>query len=162
MENIQNGDIKRKLSEDIHATNPSKMPPAITDYIVPTLLVNDLVYYSQMPLIETGTATNATSTTIFTTNSSYETYITSFTLGLIKDVTATSTASALTAVIGGVTKTLISIPGITLTIQNSIISASLPTPLRIDRSSIVAVTNTTATGNVTATASVRGFLRVLN
>lgn len=156
---IQNGDLRRKISEDIRATNPGLISNLLTDYNVPVLLINDDVYYSQESFCEHTTAVNDASEVIMTTNSIKDTYLTSVTLGVIKDVTSDSTLSAITAVINGVTKTLISIPGITLTVQSEVVSASFSVPLKIDRSTAITLTATTATGNIKNSASVAGFLR---
>lgn len=159
---IQNGDIRRKISEDIRATNPSLISNLLTDYIVPMMLVNDDVYYAQESFSEHTTVANDSSEVIMTTDSIKDTYIVNVTLGVIKDATATSTLSAITAVIGGVTKTLISIPGITLTAQSETVSASFSPPVKVDRSSAITMTATTATGNFRNAGSVQGFLRVKN
>lgn len=159
---IQNGDIRRKISEDIRATNPSLISNLLTDYIVPQLQVNDDVFYAQESFCESVTASNDSSEAIMTTDSIKETYITSATLGVIKDVTATSTLSAITVVINGQTKRLLAIPGITLTVQSEIVSASFSPPVKVDRSSSVLLTATTATGNFQNVGCVSGFLRVKN
>lgn len=159
---IQNGDMRRKLSEDIRATNPALLSQLLTDYNVPTILINDDVYYADESFSEHTTATNDSSEVIMTTDSVKDTYISSVTLGVIKDTTATSTLSAITCVIRGVTKTLVSIPGITLTAQSEMVSASFSPPIKVDRSSAITMTATTATGNIKNSGSVSGFLRVRN
>jgi len=159
---IQSGEIRRKISEDINATNPGLITDLLTDYVVPMLLINDNVYYGEEVFSNSATATNATSATILTTDSVKTTYLTGLTLSVIKDVTATSLASAITVVINGATRTIASIVGLTLTVQNQTIALSFPIPLKVDRSSIIAVTNSTATGNVTSVGCVTGFLRRKN
>ena len=158
MVEIQRGEIKTKISDELGFGSPAKSPTMASDYLVPVLLINDDLYY-QPAISETGTATNSTSTTVLTTDSYYETYLTGITLGLIKDVTATSTLSTVKAVIGGATKTLVAIPSLTATVQSEVVNVDFPRPIKVDRSTIIAVTNSTATGNVTARAVVRGFLR---
>lgn len=162
METIFNGDLKSKLSADIGATNPAKMPPAITDYVVPMILVNDPVYYAKESFSETATASNSTSATIFTSDAVKDTYLNSVSLTLIKDATATSLSSTITAVINGATKTLAIIPSFTLTAQTLAISVTFNVPIKIDRSTAVNVTNSTNVGNVKASGCVSGFLRVRN
>lgn len=159
MEEIQNGDIKRKLSEDIHATNPMKMPPAITDYIVPVILTNDDVYYAQEPFCETNEAINDASDAIMNTDSVKDTYITSVSISVIKDATSTSTKSTVTAVIGGVTKTIAAIAGQTLTAQSETLNVTFNPPLKVDRSSLINNTSSTAVANIKCMCTVVGFLR---
>lgn len=156
---VLNGNLKRTISEEIHATNPANMPPVLADYWVPVLVGNSPVFYADDSFTISGTATNATSATILTTDSVKDTYITSVSLAMIKDATSTSVLSAVTCVIDGATRTLTAIPGITLTIQAQTVNVSFPVPIKVDRSSIIAVTNSTATANVLATGSVGGFLR---
>ncbi len=155
---IQRGEIRKKISDDLGFANPSLAPTHIPDYIVPVLLINDDLYYD-VPIIRTETAINSTSTAIMTTDSYYETFLTGLTLSIIKDVTSTSILSSITAVIGGATSTLTAIAGLSLTIQNQTIDVAFSKPIKIDRSSVINVTNSTATGNVSARAVVRGFLR---
>lgn len=155
---IQRGEIKQKISEELGFNNPSLSPNHIPDYIVPVLLINDDLYSSGY-ISETGTAINSTSTTILTTDSFYYTYLTGITLSVAKDSTATSTLSTVTAVIDGATKTIGAITGLTLTAQNQTIDITFTKPLKLDRSSIITITNSTAVSNVTARAVVRGFLR---
>jgi len=157
---IQNGDIRNKISEDIKATNPGLIANLLTDYVVPMININDQVYYAKESFAFNGTAINATSTTLFTTDSVKDTYISAITLGVIKDATATSLLSTVSAVINGQTRALVSIPGITLTVQSEVVSASFNPPIKVDRSSIVTLTNSTNTGNVSASGNVAGFLRL--
>ena len=157
---IQNGDLRRKISEDIRATNPGLISNLLTDYNVPVLLINDDIYYSAESFSEHVSVANDSTEVIMTTDSIKETYITAITLGVIKDVTATSTLSSITAIIGGVTKTLASIPGITLTPQSEIISVSFSPPIKVDRSSAITLLATTATGNFKNSGCVAGFLRL--
>jgi len=159
VEQIFNGILKNKLSQDIHATNPARMPPAITDYVVPVILVTDEVYYAEESFTISGTASNSTTTTILTTDSVKDTYINSVSLGVIKDVTSTSILSTIQVVINGATRSLIEIPGITLTAQSQTISASFPIPIKIDRSSTITINNSSATSNIRASGCVGGFLR---
>ncbi len=155
---IQRGEIRKKISDDLGFANPSLSPSHIPDYIVPVLIINDDLYYDT-PIIKTDTAINSTSTAIMTTDSYYETFLTGLTFSLIKDATSTSILSSVTAVIGGATSTLVAISGLTLTAQNQTIDVIFSKPIKIDRSSVVNITNSTATGNVSARAVVRGFLR---
>lgn len=157
---VQNGDIKRKLSEDVRATNPGLMPELMADYYVPMILINDDIYYAQESFSEHVTVANDSSEVIMTTDSVKDTYISSVTLGVIKDATSTSTLSAITCVINGATKTLVSIPGITLTVQSEVISASFSPPIKVDRSSAITLTSTTATANIRNAGTVSGFLRL--
>jgi len=158
---IQNGNIRTKISEEFGFTNPMLSPRVIPDYVVPCLMVNDDLFYNPQ-IAEHGTAINSISTTILTTDSNYQTWITSASLNVIKDVTSTSVLTSISVVINGKTKPLLSIPGLTLTVQTGQTSVSFSKPILIDRSSLVTITNSTATGNITASGTVTGFLRPRN
>jgi len=159
---IQRSDVRQRISQALGFTNPELAPRVIPSYLVPSLIANDKVFFANTATGASGTASNATTTTIHTTSSSYDTYLNSLTLSVAKDATSTSTASAITAVINGATVTLASIAGLTLTAQSASITLAFPVPIKLDRSSIIAVTNTTAVANVRAAGSVSFFLQPIN
>lgn len=106
-----------------------------------------------------GTATNATSATIYTTPTDRDFFIKQVQLSINKDATATSTFSAITCVVGGVTKTLLRVNTTTLTaVQGLCNVVTLPNGLKVDRGTIIAVTNTTNVANISATGIISGYI----
>ncbi len=96
-------------------------------------------------------AVNATTGTS-TTNANFEHYLYGAVLTVIKDVTATSTLSTVTAVVDGRTFHILEIASLTLTPQENTVSVNFYPPVKIDTNSLVSVTNTTNVGNVTSRA----------
>lgn len=105
-----------------------------------------------------NTATSSTAQTVYTTPANADFYLVSCQLSMIKDAGATSTLTALNLYVGGVAQNLIGIPGITGTAQNQSVSMSFPRPLKIDRNTIIQITNSTANAIVIGRASIVGFL----
>lgn len=108
-------------------------------------------------IVRSSTATNSTSSTIYTTPSDKDFYLSSYVLTVIKDATATSISTRISVIIDGATQVLSRIDGITLTAQAHTITLGLPIPIRIDRSTNIVVTNTTAVANVIGAATIVGY-----
>jgi len=107
----------------------------------------------------TARTTNGTST-VFTSSSTLDTYITGATYSLIKDVTCdmASGRQGLTATIGGVATThFIDISALTLTAQNSVISLNFSIPLKIDRNSAVSMASVFTAGACVVSCNVIGY-----
>jgi hypothetical protein len=102
-------------------------------------------------------AANTAALTLATTDTTRDTYVTGAMLSVIKDATATSTRSAIVVTINGLQTRLISIPGFTLTAQNQSVFLAFPAPIKLDKGSNITATNTTAVGNVTASAIIYGY-----
>lgn len=122
--------------------------------IQPVLIVNPTQYNT---FIKFNDSNNATNTTIFTTSTTRDTYLTAFTLSVIKDVTSTSTGSSIGVIIDGAVILICKISSITLTIQNATISLSLPYPIKVDKGSIVSVRNATGNANIYTSACIFGY-----
>lgn len=112
--------------------------------------------------VRSNFATNSTGVTIFTTSANADTYLVSAALTMIKDATATATSSSITIVYNGSTELLISIPEITLTAQTLSVNITLPHPIKLDRGSLVRITNSTNVGNISSFGSVICYLDEVN
>jgi len=154
MSNNQNAKITNEVKRAFGLNNMTGYPMKVSEAILPVVDVNPR--YTN--IIGAAPATNATSGTPYTTPANKDFYLTGFTISLIKDVTSTSTATALMAYINGVQVALGRIAGITLTAQNDSLSASFPFPLKIDRNTAITITNTTNVANIAAYASIYGYL----
>lgn len=92
-------------------------------------------------------ALNSTGSTIFTTSSVKDTYIIGATMSVCKDVTSTSTLSAIYFPQNGVNQPLLFLATLTLTAQNDTISTDLLYPVKVDKSAAVTYSNTTNVAN---------------
>lgn len=157
MATIHNSELLRELRQAVSLQQGKDPTPVkLADTIVPVVEVNPR-YARIVTFAKNGNATNATATTIFTSDANVDTFITAVTLGVIKDVTSTSTVSAIEVYINGAAVNLIRIPGITLTVQSEMTTLSLNPPVKIDKNTTVRVTNATNVANIRAEACVMGF-----
>lgn len=159
MSKIHNNDTIRELVKGANLqVGFDEIPSDLARSIVPTLEVNP-EQYRKTTIIRKGTASNATSATAYTTPSDRDFYLVGCNLGVIKDVTATSTGSDIEVVPFGETITnILSIPSLTLTVQNDVVSMVLPFPMKLARGSTIKVLNTTNVGNVRAMGNIWGYI----
>lgn len=158
MATIHNSDtIKELIQGGKVQTSFDKVPTELAEKIVPVMECNPKLL-RRINLVFQQTATNSTSVTLYTTPTDRDFFVTSAQLGLIKDATSTSVSTTISAVVNGQTIALLKIPSITLTAQSEVIANTYAFPIKIDRGSIIAVTNSTAVANVTANATITGYV----
>lgn len=147
----------RSLKQDLQ--DELRLNPAFD--VIPTTVRPDI-----QPVVEVKkkwcnvakTASNTqTSATVYTVPSDKDFYLVTATLAVIKDATATSTASALTVTIEGTASTILRIPGITLTAQSEAITASFPIPIKVDRGTNITISNTTNVANILEFGTIIGY-----
>lgn len=92
-------------------------------------------------------STAGASLTIHTASSDKDSFIYGATLAFIKDATCDVASGRinLLCVVKGASKTILCLPLLTLTAQQSSISISLPIPIKIDRGSVVTIGSSTFT-----------------
>ena len=145
--------IKRLLNLEMYT---DKVPAEIEDRL--QLVLDVSPFKNKISNINvSGAATNSTSTTLLTTATDKDTYVTAVSLSIIKDVTATSVFSGINVVINGAVIYLTRIPGITLTVQQDSMSVSFPYPIKLDRGTGITLANSTNVANVSSYATVSGF-----
>jgi len=113
--------------------------------------------YKIANFVKRTTLTNASNATIYTTPADKDFYLTSAQLSIIKDVTATSIFTIITAVIGGATREILMLPGFTLTVQNQTTSIAYTIPIKLDRNTNIAISHSTNVANITGTACITGY-----
>jgi hypothetical protein len=145
--------ILKNLS-DFWRLKGDALPSELNDTIVPVFDVRP-----PANIIRTASAVNTgAAQTLYTTPTDQDFFLTNALIGVIKDVTATSTNSQLKVTIDGVARTILNIPGLTLTVQNQSVPMAYPNPIKVDRGTNITLENSTGVGNVTSTAAVVGFL----
>jgi hypothetical protein len=158
---IYNSNLTNELREGIKIMSSSDATPSeITDKVVPVMEVNPKL----LRVLTKGannTAINATSATLLTTPTDRDIFIYNAQISLIKDVTSTSTLSTLRCTSGGTTLIILASAGLTLTAQTDSQTISFNPPLKVDRGTNIAITNSSATANISTTASVI-YYEVLN
>ena len=135
-----------------------KLPSEFSDKVVFTCETNPkLIKYPN--ICKYAVANNATSATIYTVPADRDFCITSYTLSVVKDVTATSTESAIKCQVDSATaQRIAAIATLTLTAERGQISGNFIPPLKIDKGSGITVTNSTNTSNITAEGTITGYL----
>lgn len=151
---IQNTDAITAIRDGARLSISEGFPTQLSNLVTPTLdMTPD--FHRKINIIKTGVAANATSATIYTTVTGKQFLLYGFILSVSKDVTATSTSTAISFTSNSVACTL-AIGTLTLTVEHSDIAVMLPIPIAIDSGTAINVTNTTATGNITSSATILG------
>lgn len=133
------------------------IPSQLADKVVPVIDVNPK-HARIVNWISDATASNATSANFTSLPDNKEFYLTSATLSLIKDATATSTLSRILLNLpDGSTKAIISIPSFTLTAQNQSLMINFNPPIFLQRGQTITVSNSTNVGNIKATGNITGY-----
>lgn len=155
---IYNSDLSKEVIAGAKIqTSRDVIPNQIADKVVPVMEVNPKLL-RRINTFGAGTASNATSATVYTTPTDRDFFLTAAVFSMIKDATSTSTLSNLITTIDGASVNLIRIPGFTLTAQSGSISISFPQPIKIDRGVTIRLNNTTNVANITCTATIFGFI----
>jgi hypothetical protein len=109
-------------------------------------------------ILKTTLATNATSSTIYTTPSDKDFYIVCMHLSVIKDITSTSTKTSIYGTIkNGVAQDILVIPSLTLNIQNECKVVNFNNPILMERGTNISLTNSTNVANINASAQIYGY-----
>lgn len=102
-------------------------------------------------------AANAASTTIYTTPSDKDFFLTTVSLQVIRSTASVNVVVPLKAYIDGVLQTIISVAGITLVAQDQAVALSFPIPIKIDRGTAIVVTISDTTPVIAIVGSVSGY-----
>lgn len=132
------------------------IPSQLAEKVVPVMEVNPKML-RRCNIVRGQEAANSTSGTIYTTPADKDFFMVACQLGVIKDVTSTSTLSTLRATIDGVQQKLLEIPGITLTAQSAVVSLSFPDAIKIDRNTAIVITASTNVANIQTVGTIIGY-----
>lgn len=103
--------------------------------------------------------TDSASTTIYTTPTNQDFYLTGSSLSVNKNVTCDTDNVTITAVIGGAITTIMAYRGITLTAENNNIPLILPHSIKIDRgTNILCYVAVKTAGTLNVSATIHGFI----
>lgn len=140
------------VQEIVNATKLDLRVQAIPN-ATPTYEVNPKVVKNGLSI--NGSAINSASTTLITTPSDQDFYIYGYQVGYIKDATATSALTAINYTDeNGTAKVLVGLPTLTLTAGIQSTSLTLPNKIKCKKGSAITLTNSTATGNISANATI--------
>jgi len=158
MATIYNSDLSKEMQKGAGLqVSKDTVPNQLAEKVVPVMEVNPkLLRVSNV--VANANAVNATAATVYTTPTTRDFYLCGAMLSVIKDVTATSTASVINGTVNGAAVNFMSIAGLTLTTQNLSNTMIFNPPIKLDRNTAVQVTNTTNVANVTARAHIFGYI----
>ncbi len=124
--------------------------------IIPVVEVNPKVVKNAE--VAAASAINSTTGVILTANNNADIYILSASLSIIKDVTSTSTISAINITTeGGLSRDILRIASLSLTVQNQTVTISFTHPIKIKRNTAISITNGTNVANITAQGCISYF-----
>lgn len=158
MTQVNNSEVIQELirSAKLQA-GKDRIPNFLSSGIVPTIELSSKLV-KNADIVRDTVASNSTGATIYTTPTNMDFYLTGMTLSVIKDVTATSTFSDILIQINGRQVRPLRIDTLTLTVEIREQSIVFTHPIKVDRGFAIQVENTTATGNIKASATIIGFL----
>lgn len=148
-----NVDILQKVSNNFKPKG-ELLPDQISEEIVLTYDVTP-----DTNVILSATCVNATSATIYTTPLDRDFFLKEIQFTYSKDASSTSTNLLVTAIIDNVTKNLYRVNVLTTTAtQGGVDHISFKNPIKIDRNTIIAIANDSATANINISATIFGYL----
>jgi hypothetical protein len=124
--------------------------------IVPVLETNSILS-KPCNIVRHASQDNGTSSTIYTTPSDMDFYLVAASVSVAKDGTSPSTATKITIVTEGASRDLLVIRGLASTVEHESLSISFPNPIKIDRNTVINVTNGSGTATIRAEGSIMGF-----
>jgi len=131
-----------------------KTPTTIKDDIQPVVSLNptitDKVFY------KTETATSES--TIYTTPTDKDFYITFANLAITKNVTNDNIVVVIRAYVDGIYRTILAINSQTLTVHSFAVTQAFIYPLKVDRGTNITILGAFAAGAISKAATVGGFI----
>jgi len=154
MVQINNSFLTKELVDGANIQVSREQPPTqLAEKVVPVMEVNPKLLRYVNLIKESGSSTTG-NTTIWTTPTDRETYITAAFLAFAADVTADSTLYTLTCIVNGVAKALLTHRKITLTAGRDTSSISFPIPIKVDKGTNIVLTQTFTAGTSICTGMV--------
>lgn len=144
------------IAEDANRIFATKTMDMVGAEVNPTIQPNVEIKRVSDFFIE-GSITNSTSGTIGSIPADKDVYIVAMTFSMIKDATATATLFNLKATINGVSKTILTFAGLTLTADSKDIAIAFVNPIKVDRGSDVTINADTNVANFRCRATVIGY-----
>lgn len=147
----QSKEVVDKISRDLKSQPALDLPKKLDDKINLSFNVNP----DREIKVKTGTATDATATTVHTTHSTKETYLIGATMTITKDVNSTSVQTNLAVVPFGSVSTIFLIRRYEPTTAGSFEhGVSLKYPLKLAKGSAITINNSTAIASIDASATI--------
>ena len=159
MATIYNSDLTKELQQGGKTQIRDRIPSELAEKVVPVMEVNPKLL-RRCKVVKFLTGLNNSGGTIYTPNANKKLYIVSAYLSWQKDVAATLTEIALRGTIDGVSNTkILSLSGLTTTIDSKSLSIAFPFPIEISQGGLVSLGTTggVAAGNVVWSVGFTGY-----
>lgn len=153
---IQNTDTISAIRDVARLSISEGFPVNLADYIQGVVDVNP-ESHRRCKVVRSATDSVTGSLTIFTTPQDRDFFLNSLVLSCQNNVVANSTITEIKAFVDGVERSLLAHVKITLTVHDASTSISFPHPIKIDRGTVITVTNTFTVGVATKYASLTGY-----
>ena len=160
---IYNSDLSTEIREGARVqASMDTIPSELAEKVIAVMETNPKILKSYTVIASAAETNPAAAATLYTTPTNQDFYLCDVSLELIKNATSdlsTGIFCSLTAVVGGVTRTLMAIPGITLTAQTASKTMTFAHPIKIDRGSAILVVGQSApsVGTYIRYCSITGF-----
>lgn len=149
MVEYQNAEIRNRLAEDTKVSPSSSLPSNISNSIQPVLIANPNWYSNKLVEIREF----STGTTIYTTSTKKETYVTAMALNVEKEAASTADNVYIKVTVNGKELEPLALSFTSGTAGSGSTSISLPFPLKIDKNTGIIVAPNAA-NNISINASV--------
>jgi len=159
MAQIQNTSTIKEIRTAAGLSISEGFPQQLGNQIVPVININPKDYRTSQ-FIRFNQSGSSGALSIATTSEKKDTFITACSMGIIKDAVADMTTGyvSIIVIIDGLERHIVSMPTLTLTAQNSFISVSFPSPIKVDRNSAITLhTQTHSVGVASKSASIVGY-----
>lgn len=149
-----NQSITQKIKKIFGLSELTGYPRKLGETIVPVAEVNAI----SCNVLEQGFASNATSSTAYTTPTEQDFYLVGGTISVIKDASSESTYTGIELTpFGQNSKEVFKIATITLTAQTETMNFTLPYPLKLARGTTVKIVNSSGVANIRAGVTIYGY-----
>lgn len=157
MSQIKRTDVIQEIVNTLGLGSMDKVPNKMFESVMPVIDLNPN-HNRIVNIVRAANLLNATSTTIFTTPTGKDFFLTGACLSFIKDVTSTSTTSTIEIKTeDGTVVNIIRLASLTLTVQDQAVSISLPFPIKLFRNSVITLRNDTGIANIATSGSIWGY-----
>lgn len=144
MAQIHNSDLIKGMAENAKIQqNVDRIPNQLADKVVPTMETNPALLKTANVVRYVDTNID---TTIYTTPSDRDFYLTGISYSLAKDALSTCSGIRISGTIDGVTQWVGIISGITLTTDSQTVSQNFSKPIKFDRGVNISIIHLTGTG----------------
>lgn len=157
MATINNSELTKEIIDGAKLSISSEaVPSQLAEKVVPVMEVNPRLLQI-IDVVKYGVCTNQTGVNIYVTPTQRDFFLVGYTLSVVKDANATSTAFGLTGVVNSETVNICDFPAITLTAGSMSTNHTFAHPIKLDKGSQINLTSSTAVAQFVLRANFYGY-----